>query len=104
MYLRGGGCLAAWREFGTLLAENFWKFALYVVFLLLLNMVIAALVLLVILVTCCIAGCLMALPFVGTVLLLPVLIFQRAYPLDYLAQYGAQYDVFPPAPVPPPLV
>ncbi len=35
------------------------------------------------------------LPFVGTVLLLPVLIFKRAYSLYYLAQYGPQYDVFP---------
>jgi hypothetical protein len=42
----------------------------------------------------------MLLPFVGTVLLLPVLVFKRAYPLYYLAQFGPQYDLFP---VPPAL-
>ena len=66
------------------------------------NMVIGMLILLAIVVTCCIAGCLMALPFAGTVLLLPVLIFKRAYPLYYLAQYGPRYEVFP-VPTEPPV-
>jgi hypothetical protein len=62
------------------------------------------LVIFAVLLTCCIAGCLMALPYLGTVLFLPVLIFQRSYALYYLAQYGPQYDVFPvpPASEPPP--
>jgi hypothetical protein len=30
--------------------------------------------------------------------LLPVLIFKRAYPLYFLAQFGPEYDVFPPVP------
>ena len=80
---------------------NFWKFVLYVLFQIVLNLVIGIMILLAILVTCCVAGCLMALPFVGTVVLLPVLVFKRAYPLYYLAQHGAQYEVFPVAPTPP---
>jgi hypothetical protein len=102
MYLRGGRCLAAWREFLGLLRGNFWRFVLYLLFFMVLNMAIGVLVLLAILVTCCIAGCLMMLPFLGTVVLLPVLIFKRAYPLYFLAQFGPQFDVFPPAPVAPP--
>ncbi len=102
MYLRGGSCLAAWGEFFGLLKANFGQFALYVLFVLVLNMAIGVIVLLAILLTCCLAGCLMLLPFVGTVVLLPVLVFKRAYPLYYLAQYGAQYDVFPAAPASPP--
>jgi hypothetical protein len=101
MFLRGGSCVSAWGEFLGLLRANFWRFALYLLFVLVLNMAIGVIVLLAILVTCCIAGCLMILPFVGTVVLLPVLVFKRAYPLYYLAQYGAQYDVFPSAPAPP---
>jgi hypothetical protein len=101
MFLRGGSCLAAWREFGGLLAANAGKFTVYILFQIVLAMAIGALVVMVILVTCCIAGCLMAVPFVGTVLLLPVLVFKRAYPLYYLAQYGPQYNVFPAPPVPP---
>jgi hypothetical protein len=104
MFLRGESCLAAWREFGGLLFANAGKFALYILFQIVLSWAIGLMVLLAILLTCCIAGCLMLLPFVGTVLLLPVLVFKRAYPLYYLAQYGPQYDVFPAAPAPPPPV
>jgi hypothetical protein len=39
----------------------------------------------------------MIIPYLGTVLLLPILVFKRAYSLHYLAQYGPQYDVFPSA-------
>ena len=100
MFLRGGSCLAAWREFYALLSANAGKFTVYILFQIVLTMAIGALVLMAILVTCCLAGCLMLLPFVGTVLLLPVLVFKRAYPLYYLAQYGPQYDVFPIPPDP----
>lgn len=95
MFLRGETCLAAWGEFYALLSAHFWKFAVYLLFQIVVNMVIGMMILLAILVTCCIAGCLMVLPFVGTVLLLPVLVFKRSYPLYYLAQFGPRYDVFP---------
>ena len=104
MFLRGSKCLAAWREFFDLLSGHPGKFTLYLLFQIVLAIAIGTLVLFAILLTCCIAGCLMALPYLGTVLLLPVLIFQRSYALYYLAQYGPQYDVFhePPTPEPPP--
>ncbi|HXR04370.1 MAG TPA: hypothetical protein VN836_06640 [Verrucomicrobiae bacterium] len=101
MFLRGGKCWAAWKEFYGLLSAHPGQFALYILFQIVLSMAIGVLVLLAILVTCCVAGCLMALPYLGTVLLLPVLIFKRAYPLYYLAQYGPEYDVFPPPATPP---
>jgi hypothetical protein len=100
MFLRGGTCLAAWREFCALLLANAGDFALYILFQIVLTMAIGIIVLLAILATCCIAGCLMLLPFLGTVLLLPVLVFKRAYSLYYLAQYGPLYDVFPIPPAP----
>ena len=49
----------------------------------------------IVLCTCCIAGCFLAIPYIGTVLLLPVLVFTRAYSLHFLAQFGPDYDVFP---------
>jgi hypothetical protein len=45
----------------------------------------------VVLLTCCVAGCFLAIPFVGTVLMLPVLVFDRAYSLIFLAQLGDGY-------------
>jgi hypothetical protein len=101
-YLRGCKCLAAWREFYALLAEHPGSFVLYLLFQIVLGMAIGILVMAVVLVTCCCAGCLLLLPFIGTVLLLPVLVFKRSYSLYFLAQLG--YDVFsipsPPAPSP----
>jgi hypothetical protein len=102
MYLRGGSCLAAWSEFGRLLSANPGRFTIYILFQIVLSIVIAALILAVVLVTCCVAGCFLLLPFVGTVLLLPILIFKRSYSLYYLAQYGPEYDVFTPAADAPP--
>ncbi len=104
MYLRGGSCVAAWREFFGLLSGHIGQFLVYLLFQIVLGLVIGMLVLFVVLLTCCVAGCLMALPYIGTILLLPVLIFKRSYSLYYLAQYGPQYDVFPrqQTPEPPP--
>jgi len=98
MYLRGSGCLAAWRELGRLLSAHPGAFVLYILFQIVLKMAIAAIVVTAILITCCIAGCFLLLPFVGTVLMLPILIFKRAYALYFLAQFGPEYDVFPPPP------
>ena len=47
-------------------------------------------------ITCCCAWCIMAIPYIGTVALLPIFVFARSYSLYYLAQYGRQYDVFIP--------
>ncbi len=99
MFLRRGKCWAAWKEFYRLFSGHFWQFVLYLLFQIVIGMAIGLLVLMAVLVTCCCAGCLMALPYLGTVLLLPVLIFKRAYPLYFLAQFGPEYDVFP---LPPP--
>lgn len=92
-YLRRCNCLAAWREFFALLTEHPGSFVLYLLFQIILGMAIGILVMTVVLVTCCCAGCLLLLPFIGTVLLLPVLVFKRAYPLYYFAQYDG-CDVF----------
>ena len=102
LFLRGGKCLAAWKEFWQLLCAHAGQFTLYILFQIVLGMAIGIIVLFAILLTCCIAGCLMAIPYIGTVLLLPVLIFQRAYSLYFFRQFGAAYDVFPPEnPAPP---
>lgn len=100
MFLRDCKCLAAWREFFELLMSRPGQFALYLLFQIVLAIAIGALVIFAVIFTCCLAGCLMVLPYLGTVLLLPVLIFQRSYALYYLAQYGPQYDVFPTPPAP----
>jgi hypothetical protein len=96
MFLRRVGCIVAWREFLALLQDNVGRFTLYVLFQILLTIAIGFIVLGVVLVTCCTAGCLLIVPYIGTVVLLPVLVFKRSYSIYYLAQFGPSYDVFPP--------
>jgi hypothetical protein len=100
LFLRGGGCVAAWRALLGLMAANVGWFILYVLFRIVLDIVVGVLVSVVtlLLCCCCCVGCLLAVPFVGTVLRLPVLAFFRAYSAHYLAQYGPEWDVFAAAP------
>ena len=44
-------------------------------------------------IVCCVC-CLELLPYVGTVLLLPAIIYIRCFTLDCLAQFGPEYDVW----------
>jgi len=43
---------------------------------------------------CCATCCLGALPYIGTVFLLPVLVYVKCFTLDCLAQFGPEYDVW----------
>jgi hypothetical protein len=96
-FLRRSRCLDAWRELGGLMRGNIGNLVLYFLFRIVLAIAIAVVVIGMVLVTCCIAGCLFAVPYLGTVLLLPILVFERAYSLHYLAQFGPDYDVFAPS-------
>ncbi len=70
-------------------------------FKIVLAMAIGLAVLTAIVATCCLAGCLMGLPYLGAVVMLPVLVFERSYSIYYLAQFGPSYCVFPaPSPFP----
>ena len=100
MYLRGNRCLEAWREFRRLLRSNLGNFVLYLLFQLVIALVTTVMVL-VIMVVCCPVCCFLMIPYVGTVLLLPIIMFKRAYSLHYLAQYGPSYNVFPSSPAAP---
>jgi hypothetical protein len=96
MYVRGCRCLDAWGEFWRMLTSNKWRFTLYILFQIVISMAIGAIVFALGCITCCCAWCIMGIPYIGTVLLLPVFVFGRSYSLYYLAQYGGQYDVFIP--------
>jgi hypothetical protein len=96
MYLRTPSCVAAWREFMEILSARKGALFVYILFQFVIGMAISALILAFALVTCCCACCFMAIPYIGTVVLLPVLVFERAYSLHYLRQFGSDFDVFAP--------
>lgn len=93
MALRTARCRTAWGELLGLLRVYPATFLVYLLFQIVLAVAVGILVIAVVLLTCCCAGCLLAIPYVGTVLLLPILVFDRAYSLYYLAQFGPEYEV-----------
>lgn len=93
VFAHGGTCPAAWEVLRGLIGANPGAFVLYLLFQFVLSVAIGGGVLALVLVTCCVAGCLLAIPYLGTVLFLPVLAFERAYSIFYLRQYGPEYDV-----------
>jgi hypothetical protein len=86
---------AAWRHFGPVLKARLGHFLLYGLWLLVLMIGVIFAVLLLVLVTCCIAGILLVIPYIGTVLLLPVYVALRALSLEFLAQFGDGFKIFP---------
>ena len=96
MYLRRCSSVRGWEQFWQLLADNKGKFTLYILFQIVISMVIGTIVIAAMCLTCCMACCIMAIPYIGTVFILPLLVFQRAYSLMYLRQFGSVLDVFVP--------
>jgi hypothetical protein len=45
-------------------------------------------------IACCLTCCVAWLPYLGTVALLPALIYIKCFTLDFLAQFGPEYDVW----------
>jgi hypothetical protein len=78
------------------LSANKARFALYILFQIVIAIAIGAIILAAVCVTCCCAACILAIPYIGTVLILPLLVFKRAYSLLYFRQFGPQFDVFSP--------
>jgi hypothetical protein len=96
MYLRTTSCVAAWSEFLEIVSARKGALLVYILFQFVISIAVSAVVFAFALVTCCCACCFMMIPYIGTVVLLPVLVFERAYSLHYLRQFGSDFDVFAP--------
>lgn len=102
MYLHTNSAVAAWQILLPLLSVNRARFVLYLLVQIAIGITLGAMIMIGVCCTCFCAACLFALPYVGTVVLLPVHVFTRSYSLYYLAQYGRELDVFEPADNEPP--
>ena len=104
MYRRRCGAMEAFRAVRTLIGENLGVCVLFLLFYLVLWLAAVAIGCIAGCVTCCVA----ALPYIGTVILLPVVMALFAYPLCFVRQFGDSYDVWavlpPPVEPPPPQV
>lgn len=90
MYRRRCRAYEAFRAALSLIAAHPGEILLYCLFLIVLAIATGLISCLAICATCCIA----ALPYIGTVILLPVFILFRSFSLVFLRQFGADYDVW----------
>jgi hypothetical protein len=90
MYRRRCRGHEAFRAAVSLIAAHPGEIVLYCLFLIVLAIAAGLIGCLAICATCCIA----ALPYIGTVILLPVFILLRSFSLVFLRQFGPDYDVW----------
>ena len=90
MYIQRRGAPEAFGIVARLIAAHPGEILLYCLFLIVLALATAIVACLVTCVTCCIA----AIPYIGTVILLPVFVLLRSFSLLFLRQFGSDYDVW----------
>jgi len=84
----------AWGKFLSLNFRHPFRFLGYAIWRLILVVGIGVALIVIGLATCCIGLILMAIPYIGAVVLLPVTVFVRSLGPEYLAQFGEEYDLF----------
>lgn len=87
----------AWSHLMQLVRLNWKLFIIYGIVRWLMDMAVATAASVIGVITCCIG----MLPYIGTVLLLPLLVFIRFYSLEFLRQFSPEYSVFPQPPAVP---
>ncbi|HWM24054.1 MAG TPA: hypothetical protein VNP98_04470 [Chthoniobacterales bacterium] len=90
MYRQRCRALVAFRQIVGLIRAHPGPLVLYLLFFFVLALAVIMVSCLAVPLTCCIA----AIPYVGTVILLPVYVVLAAFPLFFLRQFGPEYDVW----------
>lgn len=85
----------AWRRFMPLFSKHWSYFILYGLFLLILYIFAVIVVITAGLLTCCIGILLLIIPYIGSVVTLPISYTFMALGPEFLVQFGAEYDIFP---------
>jgi hypothetical protein len=101
MYRDRSTTTEAWRKFGALFRERPGSFLLYGLIVFGLRIGLGLALIPAICVTCCVLGCLLALPYVGAVVWLPVSYGFRGLGPEFLRQFGEAFampTLPPPAP------
>ena len=91
MYVRRLSVFDGWIVFREeFLAGRVGTFVVYILFKIVIGICVGMLTLFITCATCCIA----ALPYIGTVILLPIFVFDRVYPLYFMSQFGREWRFF----------
>ena len=95
MYKHRVGVIKGWGEFLKLFFPHFFAFIGYGLFIFILGITVIIAVIFFALFTCCIGLLLIAIPYIGAVILLPISYTFRAFSIEFLAQFGDRYNVLP---------
>ncbi len=93
MYKHNLTITVAWRMFLPLCQKELPQFVLFALFFFVLYLAVAVGVGVVSLVTCCVGLLIISLPYIGTVVLLPLYVTARGLGLEFLAQFGPEYSL-----------
>jgi len=94
MYKRGLNILDGWRTFLPLLQQRIVPLFLFALFYLVLGLGVGLAVMVAGMVTCCVGWLVLAIPFVGTVIMLPIYVTGRALGPEFLGQFGDEYGLW----------
>ncbi len=99
MYARRIGVMEAWRVvLDEVIGPRVGTTVLYVLMKIVIAIAMAVLVVAFGCGTLCIGFCIMAIPVVGSILLLPLSVFERSFSLYFLEQLGGPWRLFPDEP------
>lgn len=93
MYKHRISALKAWSKFLSLLIRNMGRFFVYGLLILILKIATTIAVIFLAVLTCCIGLLIIMIPFVGTVILLPISYTFRAFSIEYFALFGDEFDL-----------
>jgi hypothetical protein len=94
MYIRRCRAVEAFSQVARLVLDNSGYFILFCLFSICLFLGAAMIGGIATCATCCLA----TLPYIGTVILLPIFVCFRAFGLCFIRQFGPDYDVWPAVP------
>jgi len=94
MYKHRISAIRAWSKFFTLALHHPGQLFLYSLFVLVLNVAVAIAIIFFSIFTCCIGLIFIIIPFVSSIILLPVSYTFRGLSVEFLAQFGHRFDVF----------
>jgi len=97
MYKNNIKATQAWSRFLSLFKRHLFHFILYGLLLFVLGILSVIAIAVAGLLTCCVGFLLLIIPYIGTVITLPIWYTFRAFSLEFLAQFGPEYELFPPS-------
>ncbi len=94
MYKHKLSTIQAWNKFLPLLSKYFLSFVIFGIIMLLINIVLIICIVFFGFFTCCIGFVLLILPYISSVVLLPVSYTIRSFSIEFLSQFGPEFFVF----------